>query len=102
MREQKSAEITMRPTNSQRSVWGAYWQALDQPWRTEPEIDAERQAYLTQRLAIQPDLEEGIYPFKDIKLGRADVEWLLANHENGRGPVEWSDPQQRERLGIDL
>ena len=71
-------------------------------WRTEPEIHTERQQFLTNRLATIPDIKQGIYPFKDIKLTRADIEWLLANHENGRGPVDWADEQQRERLGLDL
>ncbi len=97
-----SASMLMRPTTSQRDAWVAYWREAGQRWRTEPEIDVERQAYLRQRLSIQPDLEEGLYPFREVKLDRADVEWLLANHENGRGPVDWRDPAQRERLGIDL
>ncbi len=102
MSEQRHISVAMRPTTSQRSAWGEYWQEVGQPWRTEPEIDAERQGYLRQRLAILVDLEEGVYPFRDIKLGRADVEWLLAYHEDGHGPVDWRDPKQRERLGIDL
>ncbi len=72
------------------------------PWRTEPEIDLERQKFLAERLAIKPDIKNGIYPFKAVKLTRADVEWLLANHEKGHGPVDWSDEQQRERMGLDL
>jgi len=71
-------------------------------WRTEPEIHAERQQFLAECLATIPDIKQGIYPFKDIKLTRADIEWLLANHENGRGPVDWVDEQQRERSGLDL
>ena len=47
-------------------------------------------------------LLKGIYPFKDIKLRRADVEWLLSTHDNGRGPVNWNDEGQREREGLDL
>jgi uncharacterized protein YjbI with pentapeptide repeats len=89
-----------RPTTNDRHAWTTYWKAQGQPWRTEPEIDAERQAYLAESRLLKPDLEEGIYPFKNIKLKRADVEWLLATHENGRGPVDWSD--ERERKGIDL
>ncbi len=61
-------------------------------WRTEPEIDGERQQFLRQRLMIVPDIQQGIYPFKDVRLSRADVEWLLITHEQGRGPIEWSDP----------
>jgi hypothetical protein len=71
-------------------------------WRTEPEIDSERQQFLQQRLLIVPDIQHSIYPFKDIRLTRADVEWLLATHEQGCGPIDWRDPSQRERQGIDL
>ncbi len=56
----------------------------------------------TELLAIKPDIEQGIYPFKDMKLARADIEWLLANHEKGQRPVDWSDEHQQERLGLDL
>jgi len=77
-----------RPDMQDRDAWHSYWRERGQPWRTEPEIDPERQAYLAERRAIKPDLEQGIYPFKDIKLNRADVEWLLATHMNGRGPVD--------------
>jgi len=71
-------------------------------WRTESEIHGERQRELSQCLEIKSDIKQGIYPFKDIKLTRADVEWLLATHESGGGPVNWSDERQRERMGIDL
>lgn len=71
-------------------------------WRTQPEIDAERQQFLRERLAIQPDVNQGIYPFKGITLTRADVEWLLVMHEDGRGPVNWDDERQRSRMGLDL
>src|SRR5690242_16683077 len=79
------------------------------PWRTEPEIDEQRQGYIAQRRAIIPDEERGIYPFRDergsIRLTRADVEWLLATHvgeEGLQGPVDWADPRQRTRLGVDF
>jgi uncharacterized protein YjbI with pentapeptide repeats len=77
-------------------------------WRTEPEVDTERQRFLMGRRAIKPDIERGIYPFRDangsIKLARADVEWLLATHESGgmRGPVDWSDVKQQGRKRLDL
>src|SRR5438105_1845808 len=71
-------------------------------WQIEPEIDSERQQFLAERLAIIPDIQRGIYPFKDVKLSRADIEWLLITHEGGRGPVDWSDVEQRSRLGLDL
>ncbi len=79
-----------------------YWEARGQPWRREPEIDKERQKFLAERRSITPNRELHIYPFKDIKLDRADVEWLLATHENGRGPIDWSDESQRDRFGLDL
>ena len=85
-----------------RVTWKAHWERMGQPWRTEPEIDETRQSFLTQRRAITPDIEQGIYPFKNIALSRADVEWLLATHESGRGPVDWSDESQHSRLGLDL
>ena len=91
-----------RPITENRDAWHAYWQALNQPWRTEPEIDEMRQSYLTKRRKITPNKEQGISPFKDIQLSRADIEWLLATHEDGRGPVDWSDEQQRNRDGLDL
>ncbi len=90
------------PTANDRDTWQAYWQERGQPWRTEPEIDSSRQAYLAERFATKPDSVQGIYPFKNIKLDRADVEWLLATHEHGRGPIDWSDQHQHERARLDL
>ena len=91
-----------RPANDDGKAWEAYWMAQEQTWRTEPEIDDVRQEYLAKRRSITPDIKKGIYPFKNIKLSRADVEWLLATHENGRGPIDWSDESQRQRRGLDL
>ena len=82
--------------------WQAYWESQGQPWRREPEINVQRQAVLAQKRVIAPDTERGIYPFKSMKLSRADVEWLLATHEHGCGPVDWSDENQRRRQGLDL
>src|SRR5215467_13732479 len=98
----KQAPAVQHPANNDTEAWKAYWKAQGQQWRTEPEIDAERQTYLAKQRSIMPDIKEGIYPFKDIRLNRADVEWLLATHENGRGPVDWSDRSQRSRQGLDL
>lgn len=97
-----SPTLPQRPLTDDRSAWRKFWQSQDQPWRTEPEVEQERQNYLAQRLEIKPDIEHGIYAFKDIPLSRADVEWLLINHENGLGPVNWSDEKQRRRDGLDL
>ena len=75
-------------------------QAHPEPWHTEPEVEPARQEQLARCLATTPDITRGIYPFKGMKLSRADVEWLLAAHENGRGPTARSDEQNRQ--GLDL
>ena len=75
---------------------------MGQYWRTETEFAPERQKELERCRALVPDIQRGIYPFKGMKLSRADMEWLLAIHENGRGPVDWSDESQRNREGLDL
>jgi uncharacterized protein YjbI with pentapeptide repeats len=100
----RQASTLQPPSTKDSEAWKAYWKAQDQPWRTEPEIDKERQEELAERRTITPDIEKRIYPFKDMKLSRADIEWLLATHESGGkiGPVEWSDESQRERQGLDL
>jgi uncharacterized protein YjbI with pentapeptide repeats len=91
-----------------RAEWKAFWEARGMPWRTEPEIDEERQQYLAGRRAVAVDIENGIYPFRDesggIWLTRADVEWLLATLDSHgwHGPVEWADRKQRDRVGVDL
>jgi uncharacterized protein YjbI with pentapeptide repeats len=93
-----------RPSDGNREAWVSYWQQMGQSWRTEPEISSERQAYLAERRSTVPNMVEGIYPFKNVepKLSRADVEWLLASHQNGDGPVDWQDERQRGRPGLDL
>ena len=94
--------LFQQPLPADREAWRAYWDVLNQPWRTEPEIDKERQEKLALYRSIIPDPKKGIYSFKRVKLDRADIEWLLATHENGRGPVDWSDKSQRNRKWIDL
>ena len=91
-----------RPALDDQDAWKAYWATQGQAWRTEPEIDMERQRELSERRVIDPDAKEGIYPFSGIKLSRADIEWLLATHENGRGPIDWNDEKQRKREGLDV
>ena len=102
--DERQTVVQQRPATRDQDEWKTYWKAQGQSWRTEPEIDEERQKYLTERRSITPDIEKGIYPFKDIKLSRADVEWLLATHESSgmRGAVDWSDESQRKRTGLDL
>jgi uncharacterized protein YjbI with pentapeptide repeats len=93
--------VPQQPANDDKEGWKAYWK-LGQPWRLEPEIEALRQKYLMERRSITPDVEKSIYPFSGIKLSRADMEWLLATHDNGLGPVNWDDEDQRNRKGLDL
>jgi uncharacterized protein YjbI with pentapeptide repeats len=102
--QQTRQVVRIQPQHSPTSPeeWRQHWQSQGQHWRTEPEIDSRRQAELAQRRAVVPNIEQGIYPFKGVELDRADIEWLLETHENGRGPVDWSDESQREREGLDL
>jgi len=81
--------------------WKLRWWQQGQRWRTEPEIDAERQKYLEEQ-RNKYDVIEHIYPFKDIKLNRADVEWLIATHKNGHWPVESDGFGQPGREGVNL
>ncbi|HEU5378017.1 MAG TPA: pentapeptide repeat-containing protein [Ktedonobacteraceae bacterium] len=90
------------PAVDDRKGWRAHWAARGQLWRTEPEIEQKRQAELAQCRSLAPDTEKKSYPFKGMKLKRADVEWLLATHENDRGPVDWNNESQRRRQGLDL
>lgn len=100
--------LPRRPANTHRKEWQEYWKALGMPWREEPEIDGERQQFLSDRRMVSPNVRRGIYPFRDqtggIVLSRADLEWLLATHESDGivGPVEWSNQQHQQRSGLDL
>ncbi len=71
-------------------------------WVREPTISIERRQELGLRLLIKPDVQLYHYPFAELKLSRADIEWLLLTHENGLGPVDWKSPARDERWGIDL
>src|SRR5215467_9562696 len=96
-------DVSMAPVAIATAVeWRTYWQDQGQSWRMEPEIDEERRAFLNRRRAIRRNVAQNIYPFEGITLSRADVEWLLATHDNGRGPIDWDDPTQRKCRGIDL
>lgn len=100
--EQHELRMPARPDGDNPDDWRAYWHAHGQPWRTEPEIPEPRQRALARQRRIQPDVTRGTYPFAGMRLSRADVEWLLATHDGGRGPVNWSDLAQRGRDGLDL
>lgn len=90
-----------KPAKSDVEGWQEYWKAQGQPWRTEPEDDTFK-AVLETRRNVSIGNEVGKYPFMNIRLKRSDIEWLLATHENGRGPIDWSDESQRDREGLDL
>jgi hypothetical protein len=97
-----STQVPKPDTTEPAERWRAYWQAQGQPWRTELEIDTTRQEELAQHRATIPDIEKGVYSFKNMKLSRADVEWLLATHDDGYGPINWNDESQRKRKRLDL
>src|SRR3989441_268564 len=76
-------------------------QSQQPPWRTEPEIGPARQEQLARCLATIPDITRGIYPFRGMKLNRADIEWLLITLESERD-TRASGDEQRNRQGLDL
>ena len=92
---QQISPVPLQRSPTSPEEWRAYWRAKGFPWRTEPEIDAKRQGELSKYCSILPDIEKGIYPFKGMKLSRADIEWLLATYE----PVDWGNGRY---LSIDL
>jgi hypothetical protein len=100
--QKPTSQAPTRPATNDPATWEAYWKELNQPWRTEPEINQERQQELEKRRAIVPDIQQGIYPFKGIPLTRADIEWLLATHHKGRGPLNQSSTIDAENEGLDL
>jgi hypothetical protein len=56
-----------RPTNNEeRDGWKAHWSAQAMAWRTEPEIDTERQRFLAKRRAVRPDIGKGIYRYSNL------------------------------------
>jgi hypothetical protein len=93
---QGKSQYFRRPNGSEfyEDAWLAHWDALGQPWRILPEINEQRQQFLAERCTIIPAPEKGSYPFTDIKLDRDDIEWLLARHDNGLGPIRWTETQR--------
>src|SRR2546422_2522680 len=100
--DNRSLSPSERPTSNVHHAWRAYWQAQNQPWRTETEIGKLRQEELATCRATLPDVDKNIYPFKGKKLTRADVEWMLATHDDGCGPVHWTNADQWKLKGLDL
>ena len=94
------------PSNTHDSeAWKAYWKEQGQPWRAAPAIDEERQQRLLSYYQGVVDIERGMYPFKGVRLSRADVEWLLAMEEQ-RGaklsPRDGKGGNQHKSFGLDL
>jgi hypothetical protein len=54
------------------------WKDQSKPWRTKPEIDAERQWVLTAKMIALNESEQQPSPFKGMSLSRAHRERLLA------------------------
>ncbi|EFH80954.1 pentapeptide repeat-containing protein [Ktedonobacter racemifer] len=77
-------------------------QEYQEPWNIEPEIEQERQEQLSRYLATVPDIIHCLYPFKGVKLSRADVEWLLSISMKGRGPGDGDDERRELHPGLDL
>lgn len=93
-------QYPLEPDLSGYYSWNDYWARVHgQHWRTEPEISAERQASIAVWGAYGRHADG-----HRVRLTRADVEWLLANHRSAGmvGPVNAHDPAQRTRPGIDL
>jgi uncharacterized protein YjbI with pentapeptide repeats len=102
-----SDDTLERPTATDPEAWAAYWTSRDMEWRIEPEIPEERQQYLAARWSVKPDIETGIYPFRDesgsIRLSRGDVEWLLAYHkEHVHFSIYPCDARLVQGTGLDL
>ena len=92
----------VRPSSDDADGWRAHWRERGQPWRSEQEIAPERVRELERLRRIPANARQGLYPFGGVTLSRGDVEWLLATHDDGRGPVRWSDKDGGERVGLDL
>src|SRR5215469_11795519 len=77
------------------------WRSLGQPWRTEPEIDGERQRFLSERRASGAVSWWRSYAFAGIRLTRTDVEWLSAALPEAEDAGQ-SDSQGLDVRGVDL
>jgi uncharacterized protein YjbI with pentapeptide repeats len=74
-------ENVERPTSDEdREGWKVYWAAQGMSWRTEPEIGEGRQRFLMERTQTKVNIGQGSFPFRDVPLVRADIEWLTATY----------------------
>jgi uncharacterized protein YjbI with pentapeptide repeats len=94
------------PSNTHDAeTWKAYWKEQGQPWRAAPAIDEERQQRLLSYFQGVVDIERGMYPFKGVRLSRADVEWLLAMEEQKGAelsPRDGKGGNRHKSFGLDL
>lgn len=96
-------KLPAQPAPDDREGWKTYWKGRQQPWRTEPEINIARQQELATYYAVPPDPEKEIYPFGGAKkLGRADVEWLLATYAKSSSLEQGLDLRGADLNGEDL
>lgn len=69
-------------------------------WRIAPEIDSDRQEEFNRRLQ-SADPKRGFLPFKNVRLYREDVEWLLLTQT--ASATSLADPARQKTSGkIDL
>lgn len=93
------SQTNLPPPSMDNLEWQKYLKS--QKWRKEPEIPNEHKLYL-ERCKKNTNPQNWKYPFSGKKLTRADIEYLLVTHNNGQGPVDWSCPEQRDWVGLDL
>ena len=111
MQDHPSSPASPGPAHD-AETWQSYWKQQGQPWRSEPLIDEERQRLLASYLQESVNIEQGKYPFRGMRLSRADVEWLLAEEErsdrkstsggDSRKPDPGLDVRGADLSGVDL
>jgi uncharacterized protein YjbI with pentapeptide repeats len=111
MQDHPSSPASPTPA-PEAATWQTYWRQQGQPWRSEPLLDEERQQFLSSCLQGNVAIEQGKYPFKGMRLRRADVEWLLAaegrsaqeatDDDNSRKPPTGLDVRGADLSGVDL
>lgn len=99
---QSQGKQPQRPPPIDLAAWRAYWAQLGQPWRTMPEIEPTVQSELAARRTTAVDIRRGIYPFNDIKLGRADIEWLIWVQQEELRTQGGSSQGRNKPVGLDL
>jgi uncharacterized protein YjbI with pentapeptide repeats len=94
--------VVPRPRDADADGCHTDWASREQRWRTEPEIAADRQAFLAERRDVAADIAAGGAPFRGMRLTRADVEWLLATHTFVPGRYAYPCYRNTDLRGADL